>query len=51
MKTLIIDIETAPSIAYVWQMWKANIGLNQVEERGYLMSYAAKCDFTEFIQW
>lgn len=42
MKTLIIDIETAPSIAYVWQMWKANIGLNQVEERGYLMSYAAK---------
>lgn len=42
MKILIVDIETAPSIAYIWQVWKANIGFKQVKERGYLMSYAAK---------
>lgn len=42
MKILIVDIETAPSIAYIWQVWKANVGFKQVLERGYLMSYAAK---------
>lgn len=41
-KILIIDIETAPNIAYVWGAWKQNIGQNQWREKGHIMSYAAK---------
>lgn len=42
MRVLILDIETAPSLAYIWRVWKENIGMNQVKERGYMMSYSAK---------
>lgn len=42
MNVLVLDIETAPSIAYVWGVWKQNVGFNQMKERMYLMSYAAK---------
>tara|TARA_Y100001951_G_C11298065_1_gene277541 strand:- start:4771 stop:5544 length:774 start_codon:yes stop_codon:yes gene_type:complete len=38
----IIDIETAPRIAYVWQFFKAFISPNQVLNKGYIMSFAAK---------
>ena len=41
-KILIVDIETAPNIAYVWGAWKQNIGVKMMMENGYLMSYAAK---------
>lgn len=41
-KILLLDIETAPNIAYVWGAWKQNIGTNQWKERGHLMSFAAK---------
>lgn len=41
-KILIVDIETAPNVAYVWGMWKQNIGLNMLKENSYLMSFAAK---------
>lgn len=41
-KVLIIDIETAPTKAYVWQMWKANIGNNQVIDGSHIMSVSAK---------
>lgn len=39
---LILDIETAPTQAYVWRMFKENIGHNQVEEDWYMLSCAAK---------
>lgn len=39
---LIIDIETAPKLAYVWRFYKENVGAKQVLEHGYIMSYAAK---------
>lgn len=42
MKTLLIDIESAPSLAYVWDYFKANINPNQVLDNGYIISYAAK---------
>ena len=43
MKTLVFDIETAPSQAFVWGAWKQNIGLNMdVRPEGYLMSIAYK---------
>ena len=41
-KILTIDIETAPNIAFVWGMWKQNVGLNQIKENGYIMSFSAK---------
>ena len=43
MKTLILDIETAPSLAYVWSFWKQNVGHEMVEDYGgYIMSCALK---------
>jgi hypothetical protein len=37
-----VDIETAPNLAHVWGMWKANIGVNQVVQDDYIMSYCYK---------
>ena len=41
-KILIVDIETAPKVAYVWRFFKENIGAKQVREHGHIMSFAAK---------
>lgn len=41
-KILILDIETSPNIAYVWNFWKANVGAKQVLENGQMLSFAAK---------
>lgn len=41
-KILILDIETAPNMAYVWGAWKQNVGANQWIKKGYTMSFAAK---------
>jgi DNA polymerase elongation subunit (family B) len=42
MRTLIIDIETRPNLAYVWGLWDQNVGLNQIAEVGSVISFAAK---------
>lgn len=42
VKILLVDIETAPNVAYVWGVWKQNVGINQMKENGYIMSFAAK---------
>jgi DNA polymerase elongation subunit (family B) len=42
MKTLIIDIETRPSLGYVWQLWDQNISLSQLKEVGEVICFAAK---------
>lgn len=42
MKTLIIDIETSPIMAKVWDLWKQNVSLDQIEDDWYIMAYAAK---------
>lgn len=42
MKILILDVETSPNIAYVWGAWKQNIGVKQMIESSYLMSFSAK---------
>lgn len=39
---LLLDIETAPNIAYVWGAWKQNIGQNQWVQKTHIMSFAAK---------
>lgn len=41
-KILLLDIEMAPNLAYVWQRWKVDINMNQFKERGFIMSFAAK---------
>lgn len=41
-KVLIFDIETAPVLGYVWSLWKQNVGLNQIKEDWFVLSYAAK---------
>lgn len=42
MKTLFIDIETQPNLAYVWDIWNQNIGINQIVESVEMMCFAAK---------
>lgn len=41
MKTLLIDIETAPNISMTWGMFNQNIALNQLVEPGYTLCFAA----------
>lgn len=41
MRVLLLDLETSPTLAYVWRRWKQNIGSNQVEKEGSYMLTAA----------
>lgn len=41
-KILILDIETAPNLAYVWRFFKENVGAKQVVEHSEIISYAYK---------
>lgn len=41
-RVLIVDIETAPILAYSWGIWDQNIGLNQIQQDWYILSWAAK---------
>lgn len=42
MRILTLDIETRPNLAYVWGLWEQNVSLNQIEEFGSVMCWAAK---------
>lgn len=42
MKILLLDIETAPNLAYVWGLWDQNVGLNQLIDSGYILCWTAK---------
>lgn len=42
MKILAIDIETRPSLAYVWGLWDENIPLDRLIESGEMICWAAK---------
>lgn len=41
-KILILDIETAPTLAWVWKRFKENIGQPQVVAEGYILTWSAK---------
>lgn len=41
-KILLIDVELSPTTAHVWQLWKQNIGLNQIQQGWFIMSVAWK---------
>ena len=42
MKILVVDIETRPSMAYVWRLWDENVGIDQIVKSGEMISWAAK---------
>lgn len=42
MKVLILDIETRPSLGYVWSLWQQNVSLSQLVEVGEVICFAAK---------
>lgn len=42
MRTLLLDIETAPNTAHVWGLWQQNVGLPQLLESSYTLCWAAK---------
>lgn len=41
-RALVIDIETAPNLAYVWGLWDQRVGLNQIVEVSTVLCFAAK---------
>lgn len=41
-KVLTLDIETAPIIGKVWSLWQNNVGLNQIVNDWYVLSWSAK---------
>lgn len=42
MKILLLDVELAPIIAQVWQIFDVNIGLNQIQRDWSILSWSAK---------
>jgi hypothetical protein len=42
LRILAWDIETGPNLAYVWGLWDQNVALNQIEDRGEVLSFAAR---------
>lgn len=41
-KVLVLDIETAPMIGYLWSMWQNGTNLSAIESQTYILSWAAK---------
>jgi len=41
-KIVVLDIETSPIVAYVWSLFKVNIGLNQIVTEWSILSYCLK---------
>lgn len=42
MKILLLDIETAPNVAWVWGIFKENIPIDRIISSGYVLCWAAK---------
>ncbi len=41
-KILLFDIETAPTLGYVWGLWDQNVGLSQIYSDWYVLCWSAK---------
>ena len=48
-RILILDIETAPILGYVWGLWNNNLGINQIESDWFCLTWAAKWLFEDKI--
>lgn len=42
IRTLLLDVETAPNRAWVWGLWDQNISLSQLEVSSYILCWSAK---------
>lgn len=42
MRTILLDIETAPSLGYIWGVWKQNVGQDQLIQHTHIMACAVK---------
>lgn len=42
MRILALDIETAPNLCYTWGLYGQNIAINQIDQPGYTLCWAAK---------
>lgn len=42
MRILLLDIETAPNLAYVWGLWDQNVATSQIVNSGYVLCWSAK---------
>jgi hypothetical protein len=42
VKMLTVDLETSPSLAHVWSLWRQTVSLNQLMEATAVISWAAK---------
>src|SRR6185312_7405260 len=42
LKTLLLDIETAPNLVHVWGLWQQNVHIGQIIDAGYVLCWAAK---------
>lgn len=42
MRVLLLDIETAPNVAYVWRLWDQNITTNQLVANSHILCWSAK---------
>lgn len=42
VKILLLDIETAPIRAYVWRLWKQDVGLSQIISDYFMLTWSAK---------
>lgn len=41
-RTLLLDIETRPNLAYVWGLWDQRVGINQLVSNSEVICYGAK---------
>jgi uncharacterized protein YprB with RNaseH-like and TPR domain len=41
-RVLLLDIETAPILGYVWSLWRNDVGLNQIHSDWFVLSWSAK---------
>ena len=46
-KVLILDIETAPIMAYVWGIWQQNVGTHQIQSDWFCLTWSAKWLFED----
>lgn len=42
VKVLLLDIETSPILAHVWDLWDQNISLSQIKQDWFILSFSAK---------
>ena len=42
MKIILLDIETAPTTAYVWGLYQQNVNTSHIIQSGYILCWAAK---------